>query len=80
VTSSLDYEGELGVIVGKGGIGIKADNAWDHVWGAVIVNDVSGYENPLIPVYRERKAEGSQAILYWKVARHVLSNGELSEE
>lgn len=41
VTNSLDYEGELGIIVGKGGIQISKENAWDHVWGAVIVNDVS---------------------------------------
>lgn len=41
VTSSLDYEGELGVIIGKGGIGISKDDAWDHVWGACIINDAS---------------------------------------
>lgn len=41
VTDTLDYEGELGIIVGKGGIGIRKENAWDHVWGAVIINDVS---------------------------------------
>lgn len=40
VTQSVDYEGELGVIIGKGGIGIKKEDAWDHVWGATIINDV----------------------------------------
>ena len=42
MTYSLDYEGELGIIIGKPGIGISKENAWDHVWGAVIINDVSG--------------------------------------
>jgi Fumarylacetoacetate (FAA) hydrolase family len=32
VTSSVDYEGELGVIIGRGGIGIKKEEAWKHVW------------------------------------------------
>lgn len=41
VTEALDYEGELGIIIGKGGLGIKKEDAWDHVWGATIINDVS---------------------------------------
>ena len=41
VTSSVDYEGELGIIVGKGGFKIKKEDAWGHVWGATIINDVS---------------------------------------
>lgn len=40
VTSSLDYEGELGVIIGKSGSRITRANAWDYVWGATIINDV----------------------------------------
>lgn len=41
VTQSLDYEGELGIIVGKSGSQISKDQAWDYVWGATIINDVS---------------------------------------
>lgn len=40
VTDTLDYEGELGVIIGTSGTNISNANAWDHVWGAVVVNDV----------------------------------------
>jgi 2-keto-4-pentenoate hydratase/2-oxohepta-3-ene-1,7-dioic acid hydratase in catechol pathway len=40
VTDAVDYEGELGIIIGKGGRGIKKEDAWDHVWGATIINDV----------------------------------------
>lgn len=42
VTDTLDYEGELAVIIGVGGARIKKEDAWKHVWGATIVNDVSG--------------------------------------
>ena len=39
VTSELDYEAELGVIIGRGGRGISRQDAYDHVWGYTIVND-----------------------------------------
>jgi 2-keto-4-pentenoate hydratase/2-oxohepta-3-ene-1,7-dioic acid hydratase in catechol pathway len=41
VTSELDYEGELAVIIGRGGRGIKRGDAYGHVWGYTIVNDVT---------------------------------------
>jgi 2-keto-4-pentenoate hydratase/2-oxohepta-3-ene-1,7-dioic acid hydratase in catechol pathway len=41
VSPAVDYEAELGVIIGKGGRGIKAANALDHVWGYTIINDVT---------------------------------------
>jgi 2-keto-4-pentenoate hydratase/2-oxohepta-3-ene-1,7-dioic acid hydratase in catechol pathway len=40
-TSSVDYEGELTVVIGKGGRGIAKDNALDHVFGYTIINDVT---------------------------------------
>lgn len=40
-TATLDYEGELGVIIGKGGARISKANAMDHVWGYTIINDVT---------------------------------------
>jgi 2-keto-4-pentenoate hydratase/2-oxohepta-3-ene-1,7-dioic acid hydratase in catechol pathway len=41
VSPSVDYEAELAVIIGKGGRGITARDALDHVWGYTIVNDVT---------------------------------------
>jgi 2-keto-4-pentenoate hydratase/2-oxohepta-3-ene-1,7-dioic acid hydratase in catechol pathway len=41
VTSALDYEAELAVIIGRGGRGIPEDRALDHVWGYTIINDVT---------------------------------------
>jgi 2-keto-4-pentenoate hydratase/2-oxohepta-3-ene-1,7-dioic acid hydratase in catechol pathway len=41
VSEAIDYEAELGVIIGKGGRGIAASNALDHVWGYTIINDVT---------------------------------------
>jgi len=41
VSQAVDYEAELAVIIGKGGRGIRAKEAFDHVWGYTIVNDVT---------------------------------------
>jgi len=41
VSEAVDYEGELAVVIGRGGRGISAANAWQHVWGYTIVNDVT---------------------------------------
>jgi fumarylacetoacetate (FAA) hydrolase len=37
----LDYELELGVVIGRGGRDIPEAHAWDHVFGFTIINDFS---------------------------------------
>jgi 2-keto-4-pentenoate hydratase/2-oxohepta-3-ene-1,7-dioic acid hydratase in catechol pathway len=39
VTKELDYEAELGVIIGRGGRGITHEHAFEHVWGYTIIDD-----------------------------------------
>ena len=41
VTQQMDYEAELAVIIGTGGRGIKKADAYAHVWGYTIANDVT---------------------------------------
>ena len=43
-TESLDYEGEIGVIVGKSGFRIDEADAMEHVWGYTIINDMTARE------------------------------------
>lgn len=40
-TESVDYEGELAVVIGKGGRSISKAEAMDHVFGYTVVNDVT---------------------------------------
>ena len=40
-TSTVDYEGELGVVIGVGGRSISVSSAYDHVWGYTVINDVT---------------------------------------
>jgi 2-keto-4-pentenoate hydratase/2-oxohepta-3-ene-1,7-dioic acid hydratase in catechol pathway len=41
VTSSVDYEAELALVIGTGGINIGREDAYQHVFGYTIVNDVT---------------------------------------
>ena len=41
VTTALDYEAELAVIIGQEGRNISVNEALSHVWGYTIVNDVT---------------------------------------
>lgn len=41
IVTQLDYEAELAVIIGKEGLGIKKENAYEYVFGYTILNDIS---------------------------------------
>jgi len=41
VSTAIDYEAELAVVIGRGGKGIRREDAMKHVWGYTIVNDVT---------------------------------------
>jgi 2-keto-4-pentenoate hydratase/2-oxohepta-3-ene-1,7-dioic acid hydratase in catechol pathway len=43
-TGTVDYEGELAVVIGKRASGVSKAEAMDHVFGYVIVNDVTSRE------------------------------------
>ena len=43
-TQTVDYEGELGVVIGKRCFGVSRAEAYDHVFGYLVVNDVTSRE------------------------------------
>ncbi len=43
-TGTTDYEGELAVIIGEGGMNISKADAFDHVYGYTVINDVTSRE------------------------------------
>ena len=43
-TQTLDYEGEIGAIIGKSGFAIEEKDATDYIWGYTIINDVTARE------------------------------------
>jgi 2-keto-4-pentenoate hydratase/2-oxohepta-3-ene-1,7-dioic acid hydratase in catechol pathway len=42
ISTNVDYEAELGVVIGRRTRRVSADDALDHVRGYVVANDVSG--------------------------------------
>jgi 2-keto-4-pentenoate hydratase/2-oxohepta-3-ene-1,7-dioic acid hydratase in catechol pathway len=79
----LDYELELGVVIGRGGRDIAAERAWDHVYGFTIINDLSARD-----LQRQEMSVGlgpakgkdfATAVGPWLVPRRIFSeriNGE----
>ncbi|RSL63659.1 hypothetical protein CEP51_013274 [Fusarium floridanum] len=43
-SSTIDYEGEIGVIIGKAGYRVEEADAWEYVWGYTIINDMTARE------------------------------------
>jgi 2-keto-4-pentenoate hydratase/2-oxohepta-3-ene-1,7-dioic acid hydratase in catechol pathway len=41
LSESVDYESELGVIIGRPAKDVSPDDALDHVWGYTVVNDIT---------------------------------------
>ncbi|WP_100399695.1 fumarylacetoacetate hydrolase family protein [Bacillus sp. FJAT-44742] len=41
VTSELDYEGEIGVVIGRRGRGISKEEAKDYIFGYTLINDIT---------------------------------------
>jgi 2-keto-4-pentenoate hydratase/2-oxohepta-3-ene-1,7-dioic acid hydratase in catechol pathway len=41
ITEQLDYETELGVVIGTGGLNIPRARALEHVFGYTVINDIS---------------------------------------
>ena len=41
LSESVDYEAELGVVIGTAAKDVSAEEALDHVWGYTVVNDIT---------------------------------------
>jgi 2-keto-4-pentenoate hydratase/2-oxohepta-3-ene-1,7-dioic acid hydratase in catechol pathway len=41
ITEQLDYEAELGIVIGKEGTNISKEDAYDYIFGYTIINDVT---------------------------------------
>ena len=41
ISTSLDWEAELGVVIGPGGKNIAPEDAMAHIWGYTVINDLS---------------------------------------
>lgn len=75
-TEKLDYELEIGYIIGKPGRNLTPENAWDHVFGVTIFNDwslrdVQKLESP-IGMGAQHSKDFAYGIGPWIVTRDEL--------
>jgi 2-keto-4-pentenoate hydratase/2-oxohepta-3-ene-1,7-dioic acid hydratase in catechol pathway len=70
-TESIDYEGELGVVIGKKGKDIAKEKAQDYIFGYTIINDIS---------VRDRQKRTSQWFLGKSMDTHCPMGPYIIEE
>ena len=74
-TGTVDYECELGVVIGRGGRGIRAADALAHVFGYVIINDVTSRELQKRPQPMGHRQRHRYLLSDGAVARHRRRGG-----
>lgn len=81
VTRKLDYETELGVVIGRTGRNIPPERALDHVYGYVVVNDLSARDHQVAVLgdgrYGSALGPGKNFDGATRLARWVTSADEL---
>ncbi len=77
VSESLDWEGELAVIIGKPGRDIPAERAWEHVAGYSIYNDASvrEWQFHAKQIASGKNFEGTGAFGPWMVTADQIEPG-----
>src|SRR5262249_50793129 len=76
VTSQVDYEAELGVIIGVGGENIGRERALEHVFGYTIINDVSARDVQLrhLQWFKGKSLDGFCPMGPWVVTADEYGN------
>lgn len=74
LTQALDYEAELAVVIGKGGRGITAQDALDHVFGYTILNDLTARD---LQRNHQQWFLGKSLDGYCPVGPHVVTGDEV---
>jgi acylpyruvate hydrolase len=92
VSTEVDYEGELVVVIGRGGRDISPDRAHDHIAGYTLMNDVSmrDWQYRTLQWFAGKNFEGSTPVGPWLVTPDevdlaraeiaVAVNGELRQQ
>lgn len=76
VSDQIDFEVELGVIIGPGGKNISRENAMNHVFGYVVLNDVSARDLQDLhkQFFKGKSLDGSLPMGPWIVTADEIPN------
>lgn len=75
-TGTSDYEGELAVVIGRGGTRIRREDAWDHVYGYTVLNDMTVRE------LQKRHVQfflGKSAATYCPMGPQIVTRDEIED-
>ena len=76
--NELDYELELGVVIGRGGRDIPVERAWEHVYGFTIINDLSARDlqrkEMTVGLGPAKGQDFATAVGPWLVARRFVAD------
>ena len=75
-TNTTDYEGELGLILAKGGKNIKPEDAYDYIFGYTIINDVSARN---IQKQHEQWFIGKSPDTYCPMGPSIVTSDEIGD-
>jgi acylpyruvate hydrolase len=72
----IDYEAELAAVIGKGGRDIAVEDAWDHVAGLTVLNDVTArdFQRRTIQWFAGKTFQASTPIGPWIVTTDELGD------
>lgn len=76
-TSQVDWEVELTLVIGTGGRDISEAQAWDHIFGYTIANDVSARDLQFIDKRRPQFFQGKSLDTFCPLGPWIVTKDEL---
>lgn len=78
-SEQLDFEGEIAIVIGKGGRRISAEDAWDHVAGYSVYNDatIRDWQHRTKQWTPGKNFVGTGGFGPWLVSRDEIADGEV---
>lgn len=77
LTNKVDYEAELGVVIGKMGRNVQGNNAYEYVWGYTIINDVTARD---LQAKHQQWLLGKAIDTFCPIGPWIVSADEVSPE
>jgi 2-keto-4-pentenoate hydratase/2-oxohepta-3-ene-1,7-dioic acid hydratase in catechol pathway len=75
----VDYEGELGVVIGKTARNVSAAEALDYVFGYTVANDVSARDLQFSPYVSGQWIRGKSLDTYCPLGPSIVSKDEIAD-
>lgn len=78
-SQKVDYEGELGVVIGKTARNVSAADALDYIFGYTVINDVSARDLQFGPHVNGQWIRGKSLDTYCPLGPAIVSKDEIAD-